>query len=130
MNDIKVVKIVGLTFHDDYPANLLRLADSMGLDVDGESERGDRDEWRESHTVVLMREPDNRYDPNAIAVHIPALDQQVGHIPRKTAEILAPMMDDDVPLVAWVTWVRIDPDHTDRPGLDIAIERKEREELF
>ncbi|HET9899148.1 MAG TPA: HIRAN domain-containing protein [Streptosporangiaceae bacterium] len=38
---------------------------------------------RREIVAVLVPEPDNRYDPNAIAVHIDG--QVVGHLPRTTA---------------------------------------------
>lgn len=41
--------------------------------------------------VVLKREPDNKYDKNAIAVYI--FKQQLGHIPRGLAAEIAPLMD-------------------------------------
>ncbi len=41
--------------------------------------------------LTLVREPDNQYDKNAIAVH--ADGKKVGHIPAPQAKILAPKMD-------------------------------------
>ena len=40
---------------------------------------------------ALVREPDNKYDKNAIAVYLD--DTKVGHIPAPQAKILAPMLD-------------------------------------
>lgn len=42
--------------------------------------------------VVLVREPNNQYDANAIRVNN-VMGQQIGHIPRKLAEKLAPYLD-------------------------------------
>lgn len=42
-------------------------------------------------TVTLVREPGNRYDPNAIAVH--ASTGQVGHLSREVAARYAPVLD-------------------------------------
>ncbi|WVR06882.1 hypothetical protein IAU60_003918 [Kwoniella sp. DSM 27419] len=42
--------------------------------------------------VMLRRQPDNQYDPNAVQV-INASGTQVGHIPRGVAERLAELMD-------------------------------------
>lgn len=47
-------------------------------------------------TAVLHREPENRYDPNAIAVHVnDARDKPrlVGYVNRTDAERLAPAID-------------------------------------
>ena len=44
-------------------------------------------EW----TAVLVREPGNRYDPNAVAVHIDG--QCIGHLAREDAAELAPRLD-------------------------------------
>ncbi|KAJ3329772.1 hypothetical protein HDU93_000786, partial [Gonapodya sp. JEL0774] len=43
--------------------------------------------------TLLVREPTNRYDANAIRVDNVA-GTQVGHIPREIASIVAPLMDD------------------------------------
>lgn len=49
--------------------------------------------------VDLMREPDNEYDPNAIAVYISdskagALDgHHLGYLARSVSEVLAPKLD-------------------------------------
>ncbi len=42
--------------------------------------------------LVLERQPSNPYDANAIRVLNTSL-AQVGHIPRDTAAVLAPLMD-------------------------------------
>ncbi len=41
--------------------------------------------------LTLVREPDNQYDHNAIAVHFDG--KKVGHIPAPQAKILAPRLD-------------------------------------
>ncbi len=41
--------------------------------------------------LTLVREPDNQYDKNAIAVHFDG--KKVGHIPAPQAKILAPRLD-------------------------------------
>ena len=40
---------------------------------------------------ALVREPDNKYDKNAIAVYLD--DTKVGHIPAPQAKFLAPLLD-------------------------------------
>jgi SWI/SNF-related matrix-associated actin-dependent regulator of chromatin subfamily A3 len=44
--------------------------------------------------VVLVREPNNQYDANAIRVNN-VMGQQIGHIARKLAEKLAPYLDQE-----------------------------------
>jgi hypothetical protein len=39
----------------------------------------------------VVREPTNKYDKNAVAVHI--FNQQLGHFPRGFAAEIAPLMD-------------------------------------
>lgn len=65
---------------------------------------------------VVMREPDNAFDPNAIAIHCPALGMQVGYVPASDATWMAPIMDAgarySVELLA-----SIDPAHPNNPGI-------------
>ncbi|KAK7394064.1 hypothetical protein QQX98_013154 [Neonectria punicea] len=54
-------------------------------------------------TVLARREPQNAYDPNAIRVDN-VVGDQIGHLPRKVAEKIAPYMDrGDVTLEAQLT---------------------------
>jgi HIRAN domain len=43
----------------------------------------------------IQPEPDNRYDPNALAIYVATADgvKQVGYIPKELAKQLAPLMD-------------------------------------
>ena len=57
--------------------------------------------------LVLVREPENKYDKNAIAVHLGRLDgealvahHKIGHIPANLAKELAPIMDADTQIKA------------------------------
>lgn len=53
-----------------------------------------RDELIEGADLFAEREPDNRYDPNAILLLVDSLsDQSVGYINSKLAAELAPIMD-------------------------------------
>lgn len=45
-----------------------------------------------NENVILEREPTNSYDRNAIKV-LNIRNEQVGHIPREQAAVLAPLMD-------------------------------------
>ena len=108
-------KVVGVTFVPAYPDNLLdlELADSRAR-LDGEH-----------LAVVLIRNPDNEYDSNAIEVHVPALGEHgmIGHLTRPIAARMAPEMDKGILWSAEVESVLIDPDHLDRPGISIHCER-------
>lgn len=110
-----LVKVVGVTFTRGYPANLLLLRDIQAEAIDS----------GEPLTVVLVRNPQNPHDANAVEVHVPALADMamIGHVDRDNAARLAPRMDGGDRFLAHVAAVRVDPDHTDRPGIDIAIAR-------
>jgi len=114
MTTVKVVPVVGVTFAAGYPKNLLRLA---GL-VD--------DITREGPVVVaLVRNPTNKHDTNAVEVHVPALGWQtmIGHVSRDNAARLAPLMDAGTDFDACIYQCRINPEHLERPGIDIGITR-------
>lgn len=66
-----------------------------GVTFDGRQQKID-DVARRIHdgealSAQLIRQPDNRFDPNAIEVVI--LDQQIGYVPKRLAARLAPMLD-------------------------------------
>jgi len=46
-------------------------------------------------TLILKREPENKFDTNAIAVEVPG-KERIGYIPKDTAAGLAPEMDNGV----------------------------------
>ena len=48
--------------------------------------RRQADQGTEALTMVLIREPDNKYDKNAVAVYAPA--GKIGHIPKEDAPAL------------------------------------------
>ena len=45
------------------------------------------------HPLTLLREPNNKYDPNAIRVHDSMDDLMLGHVPAPVAAVLAPKID-------------------------------------
>lgn len=49
--------------------------------------------------LLVVREPDNKYDKNAIAVYI--FQQKLGHFPRGFAAEIAPLMDAGKKVTAW-----------------------------
>ncbi len=107
--------VVGVTFCDGYPDNLHRLGTLI-------EENGRPDE---GIAAVLIRDPDNAYDVNAVQVHVPAIGR-VGSLPRTLAARVAPSMDAGDPWTAEVVGVRINPDHEDRPGVDVLVTRVEK----
>lgn len=110
-----IVPVVGVTFVPTYPNNLLLLAQvAQAAEANGEQ-----------LPVVLVRNPANPYDANATEVHIPALGDMamIGHLSREIAARIAPRLDGGARYVSVVHWVRIDPDHLDRPGIDVSIAR-------
>lgn len=111
----KLVKVVGVTFVPSYPSNLLLLRD-IALAAEDQGER---------LAVLLIRNPANPHDANAVEVHVPALGDMamIGHIDRENAARLAPRLDAGDRFLAELAWVRIDPAHTDRPGIDVSIAR-------
>lgn len=110
-----IVKVVGVTFTPHYPHNLLQLRDV----ADTAEAQGER------LRALLVRNPANQYDANAVEVHVPAMGDlaMIGHIPRDVAARLAPRMDAGDRFIAEVGQVRIDPAHLDRPGIDIVVAR-------
>jgi HIRAN domain-containing protein len=111
-----VCRVVGVTFVPSYPESLYaleRLAAEHLLSFDA----------MEPIPVVLVREPENPHDANAIRVDVPAIDTPIGHLPRWMAERLAPHLDADESWQAEVTDVKISPAHPDRPGIECHIWR-------
>jgi hypothetical protein len=115
----RTIPVVGVTFTPDYPHNLLLLRD---LD---EERAGD-----EPLPVVLIRNPANEHDPNAVEVHVPALGVQgmIGHLSRENAAKIAPLLDEGALFSCYLNWVRVAVDHVERPGVDISIQRVKKEE--
>lgn len=114
MSAVKFVAVVGVTFVPAYPNNLHMLA------------QVERDNTGEPLVAILVRNPANPHDTNAVEVHVPALGQDlamIGHVDRANAARLAPHMDAGLRFQAWIASVRISPAHPDRPGIDIGIRR-------
>jgi hypothetical protein len=109
--DTFTVKLVGMTFLDGYPQNLHLLHKAGTL----------RGQGVEGLPLVLIRNPDNPVDSNAIQVHSPTIDQMLGHLPAFLAAKLAPCLDDGETWLAEVDTVLIDPDHTTKPGLLVRV---------
>lgn len=106
-------KVVGVTFVDNYPENVEgidRLAAARFL----------RTGELEPIPVVLVRRPDNEFDPNAIEVDVPALGP-LGHLPRVVAAVVAPVIDGGGVYAAEITAVLVNPAYPDRPGIDVVL---------
>lgn len=109
LDAVTTVDVVGMTFLDDYPENVLAL-------------------WREEQKnpfdnhdrqATLRRNPANPHDPNAIEVHIGG--EMFGHLPRDVAADFAPALDQGVE-VKVTAWTRVDQGHMSNPGLSVRIE--------
>lgn len=114
-------KVVGVSFCDGskgtpYPDNLYRLeaayAEHMLKDTP------------ERVPALLIRNPANEHDANAIEVHVPSVGM-IGHVARDLAARLAPCLDAGERWQAQVGQVLINPDHPDRPGILIDVKKVE-----
>lgn len=114
----QVEAVVGVSFTAGYPGNLHALASHWELAN------------REPIPVVLIRNPANPHDSNAIEVHVPALGDlgMIGHLRRDLAAHLAPLLDAGELWQAWIYQLRINPHHPDRPGIDIGIRPVDRDD--
>ena len=127
------VKVVGLSFVPSYPKNVYALneaAEARRVDVPVWFEGEGRD--MEPIPVVLIRNPANEHDANAIEVHIPTLGDyaMVGHIPAPVAKRLAPCLDAGEIWGANVYMVAIHPDHPENPGIHLSISKIGSDEPF
>jgi hypothetical protein len=115
------VKVRGVSFTAGYPDNLYALES----EVDRAGVAG------EPLVAVLIRNPDNEYDGNAIEVHVPSLGDEwgmIGHMMAPLAARLAPELDAGERWQAEVEAVLVNPDHPDRPGISIKCTRVGEEE--
>lgn len=127
MSAEKSVRVVGLSFRPGYPETVLAIADTLesdrALSIRQAGTWEDLSSLPEGPTVLLVRNPDNEFDANAIEVHVPSLGRRgfVGHIPKELAARWAPKLDGGWTAVASVGAVPVDPEHLDRPGLEIGV---------
>lgn len=121
------VRVVGLSFRPGYPETVLAVADAIeAARVESVRSAGpwdDLDALPEGPTALLVRNPGNEFDANAIEVHLPMLGRRgfIGHVPKELAARWAPKLDAGWTVTATVSAVPINPDHIDRPGLEIAV---------
>lgn len=101
-----------MTFIASYPGNLYEMADVQNR----HTRRGG-----EPLAAVLIRNPANRFDTNAIEVHAPFLGEMVGHLPAPIAAMLAQRMDAGETWAGTFSGVRISADNPDNPGVDVHV---------
>lgn len=106
--------VVGVSFTPHYPDNLWSLETAV-FDAEAKGEK---------LACIIVRDPDNEYDPNACQVHIPALGDAgfIGYITKPIAARLAPTIDAGVVWDGHVSYLKIHPDHPERPGIEITLE--------
>lgn len=103
------VKVVGLTFREAYPDNILEnYPDFPNADVE------------------LVREPANPHDKNAISVWaVPhngdEEEYQIGFLPKERAAALAPKMDSGTEIKVIAAAVMVHPDNPDHPGVELVL---------
>lgn len=124
---VQIFAVAGVTFADGYPANLKRL-DAAIKEVESHRHGTHLQGQNEGPAVVLVRNPANEYDSNAIEVHVPAIalgpdsSGMIGHVPKALATRWAPLLDAGAQVLAWVDGVRVKKGHENRPGIDIRTE--------
>ena len=77
----------------DTPFFTTSVAGLQYYDIDDEALSGDVSP-KACERLLLVREPDNRYDPNAIEVRNFNGEYQLGHLPRHIAALCAPVIDE------------------------------------
>ena len=102
-------KVVGVTFHEEYPHNFLRLVEDIV--VYGEV------------PARLERELGNPFDANSIRVKVEG--EHVGYLPRLISAVLAPEMDSGRQWYAKVESVLISEGNVDQPGLKLIVWRND-----
>lgn len=109
------VKVVGVTFLGGYPDTFHQIAEIM-------NQEGSH---AEPVKVVLIRNPENEHDGNAIEVHVPALGQEgmVGHLPKQLAARIAPEMDSGVEWAGAVQAILIAQGAEHQPGMLVRLDR-------
>jgi hypothetical protein len=102
--DFISTKIVGLTFNKDYPSNVFALSARVATG---------------RVPIDLIREKDNQYDANAIAVVVDG--KTIGHVPRLIAAVLAPDMDAGSAWNAHVESIAIATENPQQPGVKMLL---------
>lgn len=121
------VKIVGVSFLPKFPDNLYKLEEIAAENIlnDPFEDFGSEMEMKPI-PALLVRNPQNKFDENAIECHVPCLGPElamIGHLPAGVAERLAPDMDTGDGFSAEVKRVLIHPDHPENPGILLQVVR-------
>lgn len=101
-------KVVGVTFVSTYPNNLFEIQKKLL-----ESPL----EWI---PAAIRRNPNNEYDRNACEVLCNG--RMIGHLPKETAAIVAPLLDAGRGYDFHITHVGVSPDQPDKPGANFQLE--------
>lgn len=119
-------KVVGVSFVPGYPDNMYALGSlAMERYLSEPGEIFTTETTAEPIPAILIRNPDNEFDSNAIEVHVPSLgdNTMIGHLARGVAAKVAPLMDSGDELAASIYLVAVHPDHPENPGIHVEIER-------
>lgn len=114
---------------DDYPGSFYRVAAAAeALETEWWKQQWAGDAVGEEAPRVpalLIRNPDNEADPNAVQVHVPMLGRRsmIGHAPAEVAARLAPSMDAGRVYHAEVLQVLVKDEYAERPGAKIKVWR-------
>lgn len=104
---MEILRVVGVSFVPDYPANLYLLIEA-------------RQELMGDVPVRLVRNPDNKFDSNAVEVRWGS--EMLGHLSRDVAARVAPLLDNGADYDASVYQVLVNPENPEHPGLDILVD--------
>lgn len=102
-------KVNGLSFLDSYPGILLTLAAVVELG--------------RPPMLKLVRDPDNQFDPNAVAVRSARKGTHLGHLPAALAARIAPEMDAGAFWMIESYEVLVMPGIEHQPGLMLNLRR-------
>lgn len=73
-----------------------------------------------ARSVHLLREPDNRFDANAIALY--AQGRKLGYVPKDQNRVLAALMDGKQPLFARIADIAFDAPMWERYRVEVGME--------
>lgn len=104
--DIFTTKVVGVSFCDNYPQSIFKIAGKLAVGPT---------------PLTLIRDSANLYDSNAIKVIHD--DEMIGHIPMLITKVISPEIDSGKNWMAEVESVVVSPENPNQPGLKITVWR-------
>ena len=125
--------VVGVTFVPGYPGNIFALNDMAAERFINAPAAEFGDGVVPEHIAcVMVRNPANEFDSNAIEVHVPALGENamIGHLPKNVASKVAPLIDSGEGWGIKITLVAVNQDHPEHPGVRVELFRTLTEEPF